>query len=91
MKQQMRHISTRMLYACPNLEVTHNLVEVNTITPTAMRAPGESPGTFALESAMDELAYKLGIDPVELRLINHADINPQTEMPWSSKHLKECY
>lgn len=84
-------LTTRILYACPNLEVTHNLVPVNTITPTAMRAPGEAPGTFALESAMDELAYKLGIDPVELRLINHADTNPQTGMPWSSKHLKECY
>jgi xanthine dehydrogenase YagR molybdenum-binding subunit len=84
-------ITTRILYTCPNLEVAHNLAKINTITPTAMRAPGESPGTFALESAMDELAYKLGIDPVELRLINHADINPQTEMPWSSKHLKECY
>lgn len=84
-------LTTRILYACPNLEVTHNLVQVNTGTPTAMRAPGESPSTFALESAMDELAYKLGIDPVELRMINHADVNPQTGKPWSSKYLKECY
>lgn len=84
-------LTTRILYASPNLEVKHNLVQLNTGTPTAMRAPGESPGTFALESAMDELAYKLGIDPVELRLINHADINPQTNKPWSSKYLKECY
>ena len=84
-------LTTRLLYACPNLEVTHNLVRVNTGTPTAMRAPGEAPGTFALESALDELAYELGIDPVELRIINHADVNPQTGNPWSSKYLKECY
>lgn len=84
-------LTTRILYACPNLEVTHNLVQINTGTPTAMRAPGEAPCTFALESAMDELAYELGIDPVELRIINHADVNLQTEKPWSSKYLKECY
>lgn len=84
-------LTTQMLYACPNLKVAHNLVRVNTGTPTAMRAPGQAPGTFALESAMDELAYKLGLDPVELRIINHADVNPQTGKPWSSKYLKECY
>lgn len=84
-------LTTRMLYASPNLEVTHNLVQINTGTPTAMRAPGEAPCTFALESAMDELAYELGIDPVELRIINHADVNPHTNKPWSSKYLKECY
>lgn len=71
-------LTTRILYACPNLEVTHNLVQLNLGTPTVMRAPGENPCTFALESAMDELAYKLGIDPIELRLINHADMNHQT-------------
>lgn len=84
-------LMTRTLYACPNLEVAHNLVRVNTGTPTFMRAPGEAPGTFALESALDELAYELGIDPLELRIINHADVNPETGNPWSSKHLKECY
>lgn len=84
-------LTTRILYACPNLEVTHNLVRVNTGTPTAMRAPGEAPCTFALESAIDELAYKLGIDPVELRIINHANVNPHINKPWSSKYLKECY
>lgn len=84
-------LTTRILYACPNIEVVHNLVQVNTITSTAMRAPGESTGTYALESAMDELAYKLNIDPIKLRLINYADVNPHTGMPWSSKHLRECY
>jgi xanthine dehydrogenase YagR molybdenum-binding subunit len=56
-----------------------------------MRAPGENPGLFALESALDELAYKLNMDPVELRIVNHADVNEQTGKPWSSKYLKECY
>ena len=83
--------TTRLMYACPNVVIRHNLVQVNTGTPTPMRAPGEAPSTFALESAMDELAYELSIDPVELRLINHADVNPNTGKPWSSKYLKECY
>ena len=56
-----------------------------------MRAPGEAPGTFALESAMDELAYELKMDPIELRLRNHADTDPEYKKPWSSKSLKECY
>lgn len=84
-------LTTRLLYACPNLEVVHNVVRLNLGTPTPMRAPGESPGTFAMESALDELAYELKIDPVQLRLINHADVHPHTTKPWSSKHLKECY
>ena len=62
-------ITTGFLYACPNMEVTHQLVRVNIATPTPMRAPGENPGLFALESAMDELSYLVGIDPVELRLL----------------------
>ncbi|MGH9327413.1 MAG: xanthine dehydrogenase family protein molybdopterin-binding subunit [Terriglobia bacterium] len=82
---------SRFLYSCPNVGVAHHAVRVNIATPTAMRAPGETPGTFALESALDELAGKLKIDPVELRLRNHADTNEHTRQPWSSKYLKECY
>jgi xanthine dehydrogenase YagR molybdenum-binding subunit len=83
--------TTRFLYSCPNVVIAHHAVRVNIATPTPMRAPGESPGLFALESAMDELAYKLNMDPVQLRLINHADRNEHTNLPWSSKYLKECY
>lgn len=83
--------TTTLLYACPNLEVKHNIARVNIGTPTPMRGPGETSGTYALESAMDELAYKAGIDPVEFRIINHADRHPQSDKPWSSKHLIECY
>ncbi|MFS0516640.1 xanthine dehydrogenase family protein molybdopterin-binding subunit [Nostoc sp. UIC 10607] len=83
--------ATTMMYACPNLEVKYRLARINTATPTFMRGPGEATGMFALESAMDELAYALNIDPIELRLRNHADIDPHKELPWSSKSLKECY
>lgn len=82
---------TRILYACPNLEVKHTLTRLNLGAPVVMRAPGEGPGSYAIESAMDELAYDLGMNPIELRLINYADVNPQTGRPWSGKHLKECY
>jgi xanthine dehydrogenase YagR molybdenum-binding subunit len=83
--------TTRFLYSCPNVVIAHHAVRVNIATPTPMRAPGETPGLFALESALDELAYKLNMDPVQLRLINHADKNEHTNLPWSSKYLKECY
>ena len=56
-----------------------------------MRAPGCAPGMFALECAMDELAVKLGIDPVDLRMKNDADLYPGRNVPWSSKNLVECY
>jgi xanthine dehydrogenase YagR molybdenum-binding subunit len=56
-----------------------------------MRAPGAVSGMFALECAMDELAYALKIDPLELRLINYAETDPESGRPWSSKALRECY
>jgi len=84
-------VQTRMLYACPNVETSHRLVRLDIGTPTFQRAPGEATGTFALESAMDELAYALSVDPVALRLVNHADQDPEDGKPWSSKTLRECY
>jgi xanthine dehydrogenase YagR molybdenum-binding subunit len=78
-------------YACPNYEGVYRLIRANTMTPTFTRAPGEASGMFALECAMDELAYELGLDPLELRLRNHADVDPVSCNPWSSKGLKECY
>jgi xanthine dehydrogenase YagR molybdenum-binding subunit len=82
---------TRLLYACPNVETQYDLVRVNVGTPTFMRAPGESTGTFALESAMDELSYALKVDPVALRLKNYAEQDPESGKPWSSKALRQCY
>jgi len=82
---------TRMLYAVPNQITTHRLVQLNLGTPTFMRAPGETTGSFALESAMDELAAALNMDPLALRMKNHADADPQENKPWSGKSLRECY
>jgi xanthine dehydrogenase YagR molybdenum-binding subunit len=83
--------TSKVLYAVANVAVPHRLGRVNVAPPTYMRAPGECTGTYALESAMDELAYALRMDPIELRLKNHADRDPVAGKPWSSKHLKECY
>jgi xanthine dehydrogenase YagR molybdenum-binding subunit len=82
---------TRAMYATPNVRVLHRAVELDLPSPTYMRAPGENPGMFALESAMDEMSYALNIDPVQLRIINHADEDPTSGKPWSSKSIKECY
>ena len=82
---------TRMHYACANVATTHRLVRVNAPQPNPMRAPGEGPGSFALESALDELAQELGLDPVELRLRNYADHDQHAGLPWSSNGLRECY
>src|SRR5437588_4365550 len=64
---------------------------MNVNTPASMRAPGEATGVYALECALDELAYALKMDPLELRLVNHADEDPEKRLPWSSKSLKACY
>jgi len=81
----------RLLYACPNVATSHRLVRVNAPQPNPMRAPGEGPGSFALESALDELAEALGIDPVELRCRNFADHDQHAGLPWSSNGLLACY
>jgi len=84
-------VVTRSLYSCPNVRTSHRLVRLDVATPTFMRAPGESTGNYALESAMDELSYALGMDPIALRLRNHAARDEGANKPWSSKSLKECY
>jgi len=84
-------IVTRMLYAVPNQATTHKLVKLDVGTPTFMRAPGETSGSFALESAMDEMAYELNMDPLAFRLKNYAEMEPQEKRPWSEKSLRECY
>jgi xanthine dehydrogenase YagR molybdenum-binding subunit len=82
--------STGYLYSTSNLLVTSGLARRNVGTPTAMRGPGAVPGLFALESAMDELALKLKIDPVEFRLRNEPQIDESENIPFSSRHLREC-
>jgi xanthine dehydrogenase YagR molybdenum-binding subunit len=83
--------SSRMLYLCENVRTTGRLVKLNVGTPTFQRAPGHAPGSFALESSLDELACRLAMDPVELRLRNDAERDPKEEKPWSSKSLRECF
>jgi xanthine dehydrogenase YagR molybdenum-binding subunit len=84
---------TTMLYSCENVTAQQTLVERNLGTPTPMRGPGIVPGLFPLESAMDELAIKLNMDPLELRLKNYSeqDESFSPARPYSSKRLRECY
>jgi xanthine dehydrogenase YagR molybdenum-binding subunit len=84
-------IMTRMMYESPNQETSHRTAPMNLGTPTFMRAPGEATGSFALESAMDELAYQLNMDPLALRLKNYTEKDPGKDLPWSSKSLRQCY
>lgn len=82
---------TARMYAVSNVSAQHQVRPINTVTPGWMRAPGENPSAFGLEVAMDELAYALDIDPLELRLRNWADKDYQLDLPWSSRRLKEAY
>ncbi len=82
---------TGVLYAAPMREITYKVAKLNIGTPTFMRAPGETPGTFALESAMDELAYECKMDPIEFRALNHTAEDPLKKHPFSSEYLLECY
>ena len=84
-------VVTRMLYASPAVATSHRLAKMNVGTPTFQRAPGESSGMFALESAMDEMALAAGLDPVAFRLANDARRDEQKDAPFSSKALTECF
>jgi xanthine dehydrogenase YagR molybdenum-binding subunit len=82
---------SRFLYHSPNANTRYKVVPLHVGVPAPMRGPGEATGSFALESALDELSYLLELDPIELRLRNYADIDQERNLPWSSKYLKECY
>src|SRR6266566_2962275 len=83
-------VATRMMYAAPNRRTTHRLARLDMPVPTIMRAPGECPGMFALESAMDELAIACGLDPIELRIRNEPAVDPESGHPFSSRNLVAC-
>jgi xanthine dehydrogenase YagR molybdenum-binding subunit len=83
-------LATRMMYAAPNRSTTHRLARLDVPVPAWMRAPGECPGMFALESAMDELAIVCGLDPIELRIRNEPKVDPETGHPFSSRGLVAC-
>ncbi|MFE3640671.1 xanthine dehydrogenase family protein molybdopterin-binding subunit [Streptomyces sp. NPDC059169] len=81
---------TRTMYAAPHRETSHRCARLHVPSPTWLRAPGECPGMFALESAMDELAEACGLDPVELRLRNDTPVDPHSQRPFSSRNLAAC-
>ena len=83
--------SAHTLYATPALATSHDAVRIDTGTPMFMRAPGEAPGSIALESAVDEMAEACGMDPLAFRLKNYAETEPASGKPFSSKKLRECY
>ncbi len=82
---------THTLYASPALSTTYDAVRLDTGTPLFMRAPGEASGSIALESAIDEMAEACGMDPLDFRLKNYAEVEPMSGKPFSSKALRECY
>ena len=83
--------ATAMLYSCPNVRATQYLIQKNIGTPTPMRGPGRTPSLFAIESSLDELAVKLNLDPIDVRLRNYAETDEGSKRPFSSKHLREAY
>ncbi|MFG2281527.1 xanthine dehydrogenase family protein molybdopterin-binding subunit [Streptomyces asoensis] len=83
-------IPARVMYAAPHRSSVHRVVRLDVPTPSWMRAPGEAPGMYALESAMDELAEALGMDPIEVRILNEPRTEPDSGKPFSSRHLVEC-
>ncbi|GAB7066271.1 xanthine dehydrogenase family protein molybdopterin-binding subunit [Mycobacterium hodleri] len=80
----------RMMYAAATRQTSHRLAELDVAVPFWMRAPGECPGMFALEVAMDELAVACDVDPIELRIRNEPDVDPETGNPWSNRRLVDC-
>jgi len=83
--------ASHALYASPAISTSHEAVRLDTGTPLFMRAPGEAPGSAALESAIDEMALACGMDPLAFRLVNYAEVEPITGKPFSSKALRQCY
>lgn len=80
-----------LMYATPNFSSRQEVVRVNTVTPGFKRAPGESPSAFGIESAIDELAYEVGMDPLAIRLLNYAEEDPHERKPWSTRQLREAF
>src|SRR5262249_35185019 len=83
--------ASHTLYASPAIRTAHEAVRVDTGTPLFMRAPGEAPGSIALESAIDEIAWACALDPLQFRLKNYAELEPISGKPFSSKALRACY
>jgi len=83
--------ASKFLYACENVDTKYSILPLDLSTPIWMRGPGEATGCFALESAIDELSYKLKMDPIQLRIKNFTAINPENKLPFSDINIKDCY
>lgn len=83
-------VTSRKMYAAPNRRTGHQLAALDVPVPFWFRAPGECPGTYAAEVAMDELAVACEVDPIELRVRNDPEVDPETGNPWSGRHLVDC-
>ena len=83
--------ASKFLYACENVDTKYSILPLDLSTPIWMRGPGEATGCFALESAIDELSYKLKMDPIQLRIKNFTTVNPENKLPFSDINLKDCY
>src|SRR5258708_9906110 len=83
-------VPTRTMYATRTRRTTHRLAALDVPVPSWIRAPGEAPRMFALESAMDEMAIRCGLDPVEFRIRNDAEIDAEAGLPYSSRNLVAC-
>jgi xanthine dehydrogenase YagR molybdenum-binding subunit len=82
---------SKFLYACENVDTKYSVLPLDLSTPIWMRGPGEATGCFALESAIDELSYKLKMDPIQLRIKNFTKVNPENKLPFSDINIKDCY
>jgi len=83
--------ASKFLYACENVDTKYSILPLDVSTPIWMRGPGEATGCFALESAIDELSYKLKMDPIQLRIKNFTSVNPENKLPFSDINIKDCY
>jgi len=83
-------VATRLMYAAPNRRTTHRVAALDVPPPNPLRGPGEAPGMFALESAMDEMALACSIDPIEFRIRNEPSVDPESGLSFSSRHLVRC-
>lgn len=83
--------ASKFLYKCDNVDTDYKLLPLDLSTPTWMRGPGEATGCFALECALDDLAFKLKMDPIDFRIKNFTEIQQESKLPWSAINLKDCY
>jgi len=83
--------ASKFLYKCDHVDTEYKILPLDLSTPTWMRGPGEATGCFALECSLDDLAFKLKMDPIQFRIKNFTEIQQESKLPWSAINLKDCY